>query len=112
MAKSRLYFLISIVGFSILGYLARIEHFTRPFWLDEATHALGILESKSFASLQSNISWHLQPIFDYFLRKYFWFPIFGHQEFGLRLPGFIFSLMTVISVAILAYREFLGGKKT
>ncbi len=81
----------------------------RPFWQDESRHNVAILEAKTLIELASKTAHMSQPILEYAARWGFWFPIFGHQERGLRLPNFVVYLVLVISGVCLAGR-FLDGR--
>ena len=50
------------------------------------------------------MKYEFQPLLDYVLRKYLWFPAFGHQEFGLRFPAFAYSVFAAALVFFIAYR--------
>jgi len=69
----------------------------RPFWGDEAMHNCSILASSSLPDLVARIGFMSQPLLDHVLRKYFWFPIFGFQELGLRLPSIAYFWMLLVA---------------
>lgn len=77
--------------------------FTKPFWLDEIVHNQSLMKADSFQSLRAIISGHYQPVLEYALRKFFWFPLTGHQEAALRVPNLVYSGLTLAIVYFSAY---------
>lgn len=105
--------LVIVILFAALAILAvqlRLHGFMRPIWLDEATHNTFVLTSRGFWDLQARLAPLLQPVFEFALRKYFWFPLFGHQEWGLRLPSLAASVVTVVLSAAMSF-SLNGGMR-
>ena len=84
----------------------RLSQFTHPYWEDEIHHNFEILEAGSLSELLSRIRFQCQPALDQVLRKWFWFPRFGHQEAGLRLPSLVYSMASVLVVFLCGYAYF------
>src|SRR5687767_12896345 len=82
----------------------RLLALRREFWVDEATQAIHTLRPGSFEELRQSVDLHGAPILDFALRKYFWFPVLGHQELALRLPSLFYSLCSIAIAGIVAYR--------
>jgi len=102
------YFGIALAGLSIFFVVHEHVLFggwaTRPFWQDESMHGLAVIETRSFPDLLRYGSGSFQPVLDYFLRKYVWSPIFGHQERGQRLPSYFYYLAMLIGGIFLSAR--------
>ena len=47
--------------------------------------------------------------FDYALRRWLWFPLFGHEELGLPLPSLCLAMLTPLVVGAVAYRVLARG---
>lgn len=80
----------------------RAPYLKQAFWLDETAHNFNTLSPKDFLGLRFAMQYEYQPVLEYALRRYFWFPLFGHQEFGLRLPSIFYSLLTCAMVVLLS----------
>jgi hypothetical protein len=109
--RSVLLALACALAFAILALPSRIEQLQRPFWLDESSHNRLILESSGLLDLRQKIDYLFQPVLEFSLRKFFWFPLFGHQELGLRLPSLAASFLTVFLCSFLAWHQF-GRKRS
>ncbi len=101
------------MGFLVLAlkgaYSLRAPGFTREFWEDEVHHSYPILVSSGLWDLRENLAPQLQPALDYVLRMVFWFPLFGHQEFGLRFPSLIYGLVGCVLAGVLAFAAARRG---
>src|ERR1051326_3280731 len=80
----------------LCGFKARWSLVTRTIWLDEITHNYGDLLAKDVWETIHYASVVGQAPFDYLMRKYFWFPLFGHQELALRIPSVTYSMLTLL----------------
>lgn len=68
------------------------EVFSTNFKMDALLHHLQVLNAESFDRLLRNLRLELQPVLDYALRKYFWYPILGTNERGIRIPDMAAAL--------------------
>ena len=59
----------------------------RGFFVDEGYQSNAILASKNLKELTDRTNIHFAPYLDFLLRRQVWYPLFGHQELGLRLPS-------------------------
>ncbi|MGK5089194.1 hypothetical protein WDW86_16710 [Bdellovibrionota bacterium FG-2] len=84
----------------------RLPQITRGFWEDEAHHNYPVFASTDLWDLRAKLWSQFQPMLDFFLRKYFWFPLFGHDELSLRIPSLFFSLVTIIAAYCITLRHF------
>jgi len=78
----------------------------RDFWFDEITNNLLVLSTPNFFTLRKEIFFQYQPLLDYCLRKFFWFPVFGHHELGLRISSLVYSILTVAALGTIGYSFF------
>jgi hypothetical protein len=100
--------LICAFVFALISLPSRLAGFSRPFWLDEADNNRIVLESFGFLDMRRLLFPSVQPVLDFALRKYFWFPLFGHQEWGLRFPSLVAGIFTVILCVFFTWRYFRG----
>jgi hypothetical protein len=90
-----------LAGIGILAMLffhaleLRLPGITKNFWQDEMQHNFSVIHPTHLKWMLQLISSQQQPFLDYFLRKYFWVMMFGHNEITLRIPSIIYSLGTV-----------------
>lgn len=97
----------ALAAFLVAAAALRLAGFTRPYWLDEATHNILPLEQQRPFSLLGAIAELLQPALDFFLRAWFWFPLVTPSEGSFRLPSLLASLVSVAFVFVFSAR-FLG----
>ena len=90
----------------IRGLELRLPQITRGFWEDEAHHNYPVLAATGLWDLQARLWSQFQPMLDFFLRKYFWFPLFGRDEISMRIPSLFFSLMTIFAAYLITLRHF------
>lgn len=86
----------------------RIPEITRPFWEDEIHHNEPILASPTLTALSEHnmMIAQSQPLLDFVVRKFFWFPIHGHQEYALRLPSLVYGALAGPLAFFLAFGIF------
>jgi len=101
------------VYISILLFRAfelRLPLITRNFDAGEMQHNFAVIHSTHLKWMLELVSSMHQPFLDFFLRKYFWIMILGHNEISLRLPSIVYSLGTV-SVCFISPFYFLKKKR-
>jgi hypothetical protein len=85
----------------------RILALRRVLWTDEGFHNVDLIIARGWEGLvevfRSSIG-NNQPFVEYFIRKFFWFPLAGVSELGLRLPAFTYSVLSVIVTAAWSFR--------
>lgn len=112
--ERRLFWWTAITLISLLAALRATERIwpsmTRPFWQDECRHNVAIIEASSPLDTFSRTADMSQPILEYLVRQLVWFPAFGHQERGLRLPNFVYFLALVIAGVFLSASVLRGRK--
>ena len=83
----------------------------RPLGFDEAFHSGAALDSPDIASLRRAVVPQFQPLLDHFLRRFFWAPLLGTQELGIRLPAMIASLLAILaSILVVAWGVWRSGR--
>jgi len=81
---------------------------TRPFWEDEVHHNEPILTSADMRQLQQHSMYlnQFQPLFDFWTRKAFWFPLLGVNERAMRVPALAYGVALVVLVYVLGVVSF------
>jgi len=83
----------------------------RPLGFDESFHSRAALESPDIATLRRAVTPQFEPLFDHLLRRFFWAPLIGSQEIGIRLPALFASLLAILaSIATVAWAFLKNGR--
>ncbi len=84
----------------------------RPLGFDEAFHSGAVLASPDIGSLRQAVTPQFQPLLDHLLRRFFWAPLLGSQELGIRLPAMIASLLAILATIITVAWGFLRNGRS
>jgi hypothetical protein len=91
---------------TLVSLFYRLPNFTKSFWEDEVHHNYPILARDSIKGMISDLGPQYQPLLEYLFRRIFWFPVFGNQEWAIRLPGFVYGTLLPVMAFFLALRFF------
>ncbi len=100
---------LALAGLLVVRALElRIPEMTRPFWEDEVHHNHTILASADIEQLQHNgrYLFMYHPLFDFWTRKAFWFPLLGIDERAMRMPALVYGVALVLLVYMFALISF------
>ena len=100
---------VALAGLLVVRALElRVPEMTRPFWEDEVHHNHTILASADMGQLRHNYRYlfQYQPLFDFWTRKTFWFPLLGIDERAMRIPAMVYGVALVLLVYAFALVSF------
>ena len=83
----------AVVG---LGFCFRIGGIVRPLTQDEYQHMIAGLTGQHVIDFIDKIGPNMQPLVDFTLFRFFWFPFAGAKEIALRFPALCYSLLTLL----------------
>jgi hypothetical protein len=92
---------VALAGLLVVRALElRVPEMTRPFWEDEVHHNHTILASADMRDLQQHHMYlsMYHPLFDFWARKVFWFPLLGINERAMRMPALVYGVALVLLV--------------
>ena len=86
----------------------RVPEMTRSFWEDEVRHNHAILASADMREFRQRGEYvaMYQPLFDFWARKAFWFPLLGIDERAMRMPALVYGVGLVLLVYAFALISF------
>jgi len=94
---------LGIVFQFAVGVLSPLSRFQREFWQDPLRHNDAAYGAQDFSEFKKKVARQSQPLLEYAFRRYLFFPVFGFSERSMRLPDWIFWILSLVVAAWFTY---------
>lgn len=95
--------LLLFVGLLAYSYQLRLPALLLGYGEGEMNHNYWLIHARQFKEWLHELTYPMQPILEYLIRKTFWFTFFGFQEREMRYPGLFYSFANMGFLFWLSY---------